>query len=263
MHVANTEYVSIIVPVYEAGDYLAQCLDSLVGQTYSNVEILVIYKKSSDNTETLLNEYKGRVTIIEQTGKSPANARNLGIARCKGDYVAFCDADDLFDYEKTEKQVAFVKEHDVDLVYSDFYVINSRGHVIDKIKTRDWDFKRWLRSGYIAFSTVLIRKELLIKANCFDEKWSSNEDLDLLIRLSRRAEFKRIPEYLACRRLHSGGLSRSVRKTLLSRSQVYSSHGYVALAVVSYLVGMVYSSLFYFLVDHPFLYHRVKKLRRG
>jgi len=262
MEVAKKECVSIIVPAYEAGNYLARCLESLINQTYTNVEIIIVYKKSSDNTEALLDHYKDRVKIIEQMGKSPANARNLGIAQCKGKYVAFCDADDVFHVEKTEKQVAFAKEHEVDLVYSDFYLIDRNGDVIDKVKTPDWDFETWLRSGYIAFSTVMIKRELLVKAHCFDERWSSIEDFDLLIRLSQCADFKRMPEYLTCRRIHKGNLSRS-GKTLLSRSSVYYSHGFTSLAISSFMKGVVSSKLVHFLMDHPSLYARVRRLLRN
>ena len=231
-----------------------------MNQTYPHVAVTVIFRDSGDNTEVILGKYKDHIRVIKQDGENPANARNAGIEHCTGKYVAFCDADDLFDVEKTEKQVKFIKEHDVDLVYSDFYLLDHKGDLIDKIRTPEWDFKTWLRSGYIAFSTVMVKRDVLVKAKCFDERWSSSEDFDLLIRLSQHAEFKRIPEYLASRRIHKGNLSRSVFETLLSRSKIYLSHGYPSLAISSFIRGIVFSHLRYVFLDHPRLYTRARKL---
>jgi glycosyltransferase involved in cell wall biosynthesis len=259
--VENKECVSVIVPAYNAEDYLTRCLESLISQTHSNVEIIVVYKKSTDNTEVLLNRYKDRVRIIEQKGKSPANARNLGITQCKGEYVAFCDADDVFRVDKIERQVKCLKSfRDVGAVYSDFFLINSEDRVIDRVITPDWNFHRWLTSRYIAFSTLMVRKDLLFQVNLFDEKLASNEDSDLLMKLAHIAQFRRLPACLSCRRIHKHNLGKSLFKTLLSSSRVSLRYGYTSLAIYSFFRGLIFSLIFYFLVGHPKLYSLAKRV---
>jgi glycosyltransferase involved in cell wall biosynthesis len=261
MSVPDKECVSIIVPAYKAEDYLTRCLESLISQTYSNVEIIVVYKKSTDNTELLLDKYKDRVKVIEQKGKSPANARNLGIAQCQGEYVAFCDADDVFMADKIEQQVKCLKSfRDVGGVYSDYILINSDDRMIERVVTPDWNFRSWLIRWYMAFSTLMVRKNLLCQVKLFDEKLASNEDFDLVIKLAGIAKFRRLPAYLSCRRIHKHNLSKSVFKTSLTTSRIYLRYGYTSLAVFSLLRGLITSPIILFAFEYPTLYRLARKL---
>lgn len=91
--------VSVIIPVYNAGKYLAECLDSVIGQTLQDIEIICVDDGSSDNSLAILREYEAkdeRVKIIGQQNQGAAMARNAGMAAARGEYLAFLDADDLY-----------------------------------------------------------------------------------------------------------------------------------------------------------------------
>ncbi len=85
--------ISIVIPTYQHAHTILQCLDSIFVQTYSNIEIIVVNDGSTDNTEELLEQYKERITLVNQDNRGPNPARNRGFSEAKGDFIIFCDAD--------------------------------------------------------------------------------------------------------------------------------------------------------------------------
>lgn len=257
----NKKLVSIIVPAYKADKYLKQCLESLLNQTYPYIEIILVLEESDIPSKKIVNEYRDndKLKIVEEKKNlGPAHTRNLAIKNSKGDYISFCDADDFFTDEKIEEQIRVI-DNEFGLVYTDFSVVDENNRLIDKIKTPEWNFNKWIKSGYIAFSTVLVKKDFLEEVNFMDENLSSNEDFDLLIKLSKLTKFKRVPQFLAYRRIHNSNLSKN-KETLLSRYYIYNKYGYRFIAIKSLIWGFVYSNIFYFLIKHESLYSVVKKL---
>lgn len=257
--------VSIIVPAYKSEKYLEECLESLVNQTFSNIEIIVVLEEHDYATKKIVKqfseEYKNFLVIEEEKNLGPAHTRNVAIKNSNGKFIAFCDADEIFCPEKIERQVLVLDQFH-GLVYSDFYLINENGKLLDKINTRDWNFEQWIKSTYIAFSTTLLRKNLLFEVGLLDETLSSNEDFDLLIKLSKHTKFKRVPEFLATRRIHKNNLSKKHKETLISRYLIYKKYGYNFLAIKSLINGLIFSNIFYFLVDNPKIYFIFRKLFR-
>lgn len=112
--------VSIIVPVYKVEEYLPQCLDSLIGQTYENLEIICVNDGSPDGCAEILQAYvrkDGRVKIITQENRGLSAARNAGIQYAAGEYVMFVDGDDWIDVDTCSVAVQAVREHGADLVF--------------------------------------------------------------------------------------------------------------------------------------------------
>lgn len=102
------ELISIIVPVYNVSSYLRDCLDSILGQTYTNIEIICINDGSTDDSLEILNEYKdkdSRITIISQMNSGLSAARNTGLEVAKGEWVTFVDSDDCIHYKLIERTV--------------------------------------------------------------------------------------------------------------------------------------------------------------
>lgn len=92
--------ISVIVPIYNVEQYLSQCLDSIINQTYTNLEIILINDGSTDNSEKICNQYKlldPRIIVIHKTNGGLSDARNTGIKIATGDYISFVDADDFID----------------------------------------------------------------------------------------------------------------------------------------------------------------------
>ena len=120
---------SIIVPVYNCAPYLEQCLDSIVGQTASDWELICVDDGSSDGSLAIVNRYAaadGRIRVLEQAHGGPGKARNTGIGVARGEYLLFVDADDFIDVTLLEKALARARETDADIVAWDIWFFNNR-----------------------------------------------------------------------------------------------------------------------------------------
>jgi glycosyltransferase EpsH len=111
--------ISIVVPVYNAGLYLAQCIDSIINQSYKNLEILCINDGSTDDSIKILNQYKNRdfrIIVIDKQNEGVSETRNVGLKKAKGDYLMFVDADDWIDADTCEKALQSALEYEADVV---------------------------------------------------------------------------------------------------------------------------------------------------
>lgn len=260
------DLVSIIVPVYRAEKFIRTCLDSLLDQTYENVEIIAVYSKSPDDTLGVLKEYETKIKLIEEKGKksNPATARNIGIQHANGKYIAFCDADDFFASEKIEKQIHVLEKFpNMGLVYTDEVIVDCYGDEIKKFKSLEWDRKYWLSYRFITFSSIVLRKYLLDKIGDFDPKLIGAEDFDLLIRLSDITEFKRIPEFLTFYRVHQMNLSKNTNKTNIATAQVFGKNKMHKLYIhqIFWIIPMAYMQSYFFPKAKKLLLLFIKKMK--
>jgi len=203
--------VSIIVPVYNTEKFLKECLDSLLAQTYPNFEIVIVNDASSDNSEAIIQEYLKRYPEKIQYIKKAKNegvsaARNTGIKAAKGQYIAFCDSDDVWLPEKLEIQMQeFFKDPDLDVVYSDCFLIFEDKKTNQKL-TEFWGVKQY--SGYIfeklikakgniVTSVVVAKKEIFQKVGLFSEDLRYVEDYEFFLRVALEGyKFKSIKKPL-------------------------------------------------------------------
>ena len=112
--------VSVIIPVYNSEKYIARCLDSVIEQTYKNIEIIIINDGSKDKSKEILDEYEKKypniIRHIEQENKGVAKTRNYGIKIANGNYITFIDNDDYIDKDYIETFVNVLKENEYDIV---------------------------------------------------------------------------------------------------------------------------------------------------
>ena len=114
----NNELISVIVPVYKVENYLRECLDSIINQTYKNLEIILVDDGSPDKSGEICDEYAlkdSRITVYHTENKGQAHARNYGLDRCRGDYITFIDSDDIVKNSYVEKLFALLKYYDSDM----------------------------------------------------------------------------------------------------------------------------------------------------
>ncbi len=124
------EKISIIVPAYNIAPYLRECLDSLINQTYSNLEIILIDDQSTDGTVAICEEYQqkdSRIRFIQSTGKKPHTNRNLGIELTTGDYVMFVDGDDVLAETMVMDLYQLIQRDQADIACCLFYRIDEDG----------------------------------------------------------------------------------------------------------------------------------------
>ena len=129
------EKVSIIVPIYNGEKYIKRCLNSLIKQTYKNLEIICVNDGSKDNTMDILNKLQKkdkRIVIIDKENTGVSDTRNTAIKKSTGKYVCFCDIDDIYELNYVEKMLNYIKAKKVDAVRCNFKVIDINDNIIDK-----------------------------------------------------------------------------------------------------------------------------------
>lgn len=127
--------ISIIVPIYNGEKYLSRCLDSLINQTYDNIEIICINDGSIDNSINILKEYRkkcNKIKIIDKKNTGVSDTRNIGIDKATGKYICFCDCDDMYELNYVEVMYKEIKKHKVSVVKCNYKVIDKDNNFIDK-----------------------------------------------------------------------------------------------------------------------------------
>lgn len=125
--------VSIITPCYNGAKYIGETIDSVISQTYPDWEMIIVDDGSKDNSAQIVREYAekdSRITLVQQENAGSAAARNNGIRRAEGQYMALLDADDLWHPDFLEKQIAFMKEKDAVCVFCSYRRIDENSKEI-------------------------------------------------------------------------------------------------------------------------------------
>jgi glycosyltransferase involved in cell wall biosynthesis len=195
--------VSVVIPAYNAAAFAGRAIDSVLGQTMHDVEVIVVDDGSSDDTRNVLASYGNRLRVFSQVNAGPAAARNRGLREASGEYVAFLDADDWWLPAKLERQVALMRiRTDVGFCSTATRVVTQTGEPAGEWLCCPTDVPLpdllFLRSAAISGSTsgVLARRQLVLDAGGFDEALRGFEDPDLWIRLAARAAYACIPDPL-------------------------------------------------------------------
>ena len=126
---SNGELVSIIVPVYNAEQYISRCISCILDQTYRNIELILVDDGSSDKSAQIIDEESGkdkRIVVIHKINGGASDARNMGLSMCRGSYICFVDADDIIDPEYVMTMLSIAKEYDCDIVQCDYKKVNNR-----------------------------------------------------------------------------------------------------------------------------------------
>ncbi len=211
--------VSIIISTYNRPIYLKQTLESVVRQTYTNMEIIVVDDGSlNDDTLKVCENFKTVTYVKIENSGGPAKPRNVGIKKAKGKYIAFLDDDDLWIETKIEQQVTILEEHtDFGLVHGYCQVIDENGKLTGKIvgKAGSAEVKhgdvslRMIGNWTLMTSSVLLRKGVINLAGCFNEKMPpAGEDVEFWVRCSFFTRFYYLNSPLVYYRTHQHNISK-------------------------------------------------------
>ena len=190
--------VSVVIPVYNCEKFISTAIESVLGQTYGDYEIIAVNDGSTDKTDEVLSRYASKIRKIYQPNKGPAEARNTGIANSGGEYIAFLDQDDAWLPDKLKKQVEAMERNDrAGLVYTDMYILEDKAFAGTDYRLRSFQLRRPRRGrvledlfldNFIATSSVMVRKECITKAGRFDPSLVPAEDYDMWLRISSEDE---------------------------------------------------------------------------
>lgn len=179
--------VSIIIPCYNAAQWVSEAVNSCLAQTYSLIEIIVIDDGSTDDSVEKLRVYGDHINLQEEPENRGGDyARNQGIARSKGNYIQFLDADDYLLPEKIAHQVAFLQENDADVVYGDWrHQFHNDGYIrMGEVKTpghQEDVLTSLLRGWWTSPASVLFNREAVLASGGWDESLTAGQDRDFFI----------------------------------------------------------------------------------
>lgn len=163
--------VSVIIPMHNSSKHIGECIDSVLNQTYENIEVIVVDDYSSDNSvdivESKINGInENRVKIIKlDKNVGAAGARNIGVDMATGELVCFLDSDDYWALDKLEKQVRFIEQNNYAFVYSDYaYLKNGKVQHIARVPS-SINYAKALKNTTIFTSTVMFNMNYLDKAD--------------------------------------------------------------------------------------------------
>jgi GT2 family glycosyltransferase len=230
--------VSVVIPAYNAAEFLAEALDSVLAQTHKPLEVIVVDDGSEDETPQIAASYVGKVRYIRKERGGPAAARNAGIRAASGDWIAFQDADDIWLPEFLEKLVAASAKTGADLTFCDaltvengvtfgptFFERKNLKEQLDKFAPGDVlldPFSLFLEHHqFMLTCALLVRRDALIQAGLFDEDIYCGEDLDLWLRLALKCRFAVVNENLVLRRIHGQNLTRDWWAVTTGLIQIY------------------------------------------
>ncbi len=162
----NLPNIDIIIPNYNKGKYLNQCLSSILSQTYKNWKIYLVDDNSTDNSQEVLLRYQNinNINILSlKENKGPSYCRNLGVKKSNSELVAFMDSDDFWPKEKLEKQISIMQKNDYELTYTDFYFFFNDDFERKKLTNLplSFNYKSFLNHSSMSTSSIIVKRKIL------------------------------------------------------------------------------------------------------
>ena len=221
----TSDLVSVVIPVYNSEKYLEECLNSVLGQTHKDIEIIAVDDGSEDSSLDILKKYSDKVNIFSQKNQGLATALNLGIGKIKGNWLKWFSPDDVMFTNTIETLVCEAKKHSYDtILYSNWNIIDAAGNTLREFhesnynEISDFDYNiRLLDGQQINVNTTLIPSQLFEKYSMqdLDDPVAIDYDFFLRVALLHGVKFHLIQKSLAKYRIHSDQLShKNITKTL-------------------------------------------------
>jgi len=208
--------VSVIIPCYNREQFIAETINSVLAQTWPNIELIVVDDGCTDSSRKVLESYGQRLTILEHSGRAnrgQSAAINLGIKYCTGEYVAILDSDDLFAPDKINIQVSFLIEHpEIGLVYSNGHAIDENSNIIYEIHCKNHKENSnpdnvLMNCYFLLPNNSLVRRSVFELAGGFDETLRAAQDHDMAIRVSEITKLAYLEDHLFYYRRHKDSIS--------------------------------------------------------
>ena len=226
--------VSVVIPAYNCADYIGESLESVFSQSYRPLEVIVVDDGSVDGTHGAVRKWPD-IIYVRQSNGGPARARNAGIMRASGDYIAFLDADDLWTAGKLASQVSILEsDSEIGLVFGDmknFLADADDGPTMfEKYGLGETYFgdsrlvlnplAKLVRMNFIPTGTVVARRRAIMVAGLFDEAFRQAEDWDLWLRTALRFRIAYTSNLVMRRRLHDTNASKQTEAMSVAALQV-------------------------------------------
>jgi glycosyltransferase involved in cell wall biosynthesis len=206
------EKISVVIPAFNSERFIVASIRSVINQDYGNVEIICVDDGSVDGTEREVTANFPSVHYLRQSNRGPAAARNLGIAKSTGEYVAFLDSDDIWLPEKLSLQMECIARDPTIKILHTNVKLNINGVLTDSIYPTNHQEGRifdnlLLQNGSVVCSTLLVKRECLQRVGGFDEELRTSEDVHLFLRLAHHYDFHFLNKALVIKNHHDTNLT--------------------------------------------------------
>ena len=209
----SSRLVSVIIPVYNCEDFLAEAIESVLAQTYRPIEVIVVDDGSTDQSADIARSYK-EIQYIYQPNQGAAVARNTGLAAAQGEFIAFLDADDVWLPNKLEVQVGYLIEHP----RAGFTLCRIQGFVDPMVNLPPGVTDVPLMREQIHLMSMVARREIFKRVGDFDPSYRIAQDFDWVTRAKDLGiPITILPDVLMLRRIHETNMSHD---TLTSRADM-------------------------------------------
>lgn len=207
--------VSVVMPVYNAHRYLREAVESVLGQSFADFELIAVDDGSKDDSLAILREYAAndpRVKVVSRANTGIVGALNDGLKAAEGEFIARMDSDDLSTPDRFEKQVAYLRAHpECVLVGSQVMLMDAEGAALcPKLDTEYTheaiDTSHLAGRWPLVHPTIMMRREAILRAGAYREKYQWLEDLDLFLRMAEVGQLASLTDVLLHYRLHIGSV---------------------------------------------------------
>lgn len=205
--------VSILMPMRNAETYIAESISSLLQQTYSNFELVIVNDGSSDKSQFIAESFfDSRIKVVMGEGKGISAALNIGLGIAQGKYICRCDADDLYPSERLKDQVEWLEDHSNHIAVSGkFSSIDEKSFIISEFNTGDeaCDITQELLSGSTrtTLCSYLVRRDAIGNLNGYREYFITAEDIDMQLRLAEKGLVGYMPHNMYFYRIHNDSIT--------------------------------------------------------
>ena len=246
-----SKLVSIITPSFNSGKFISETIESVQNQSYTNWELLIVDDASTDNTNSIIEEYSNKDSRIHltknTTNKGAAFCRNLATKLAKGTYIAFLDSDDLWHRDKLQKQISFMEKNQNAVSFSSYLHIDEEGRLLAKriVAMPSLSFKKQLKNNYIGNLTGIYNADVLEKINAPNLR--KRQDWAVWLEAIKRNKKPAIgiQEDLAFYRVHEKSMSSNKTSLLKYNYWFYNKHlGYSKIASGFYLAQFLWEYFF-------------------
>lgn len=212
----NTTFVSVLMPVYNAGGFVKESIDSILKQSHTHFELIIINDGSTDSSEEIILSFKDpRIRYIRnETNLGLIKTLNKGIDLCNGEFIARMDADDISLPDRLKKQLKFMQDHPEVGVCGSDYIHFGKGKQIPLTSHHEHD---WI-AGWMLFNSSVVHPALMLRTSVikkespyFNSEYKHVEDYELWSRLIFKSKFGDVPETLLKYRIHASQVSRQYR----------------------------------------------------
>ena len=244
--------VSIIIPTYNQSQYLEEAIESALNQTYKNIEIIIVDDGSTDNTPEVIKSFDNKIIYIQQKNKGASSARNTGIKKANGEYIAFLDADDMWLKNKLENQIKFIQNNpEIGLLGTGCYQMIDMSKMIHKKifpAKNEILQKDLIKYNPFIQSSVMIKKDVFNSIGLYDEKFKESEDYDLWLRIAQKYKVANLEQALVTKKYYAEGLSKDK-----DNKQLY----FVLKAKNNAIKRGQYSKLYYFYILKSWIFMKM------